>query len=155
MRSLRRAGIRLLRIGMPYPLAGTLLRRFARGLRELVVIEEKASFVETQVRDLLYDDADNPRVLGKRGRDGERLVPADGALTADRLAAPLRSVLGANVELAAPRKRLPLIPNSAHSVFLQRVPPQPLDNSCPTDPWPPAESGVTPWRRSSPVNRRR
>ena len=107
--SLRRAGIRLLRIGMPYPLAGTLLRRFARGLRELVVVEEKASFVETQVRDLLYDDADNPRVLGKRGRDGERLVPADGALTADRLAAPLRSVLGANVELAAPHKRLPLI----------------------------------------------
>lgn len=107
--SLRRAGIRLLRIGMPYPLTSPLLRHFASGLRELVVVEEKAAFVETQVRDLLYNTTDTPRVLGKRGREGERLIPADGALSADRLAAPLRRLLSGNVELAAPRKRLPLV----------------------------------------------
>ncbi|OBI40504.1 indolepyruvate ferredoxin oxidoreductase family protein [Mycobacterium sp. E796] len=114
---LRRAGIRLLRIGMPYPLGGAVLRRFAGGLRELVVIEEKTAFVETQVRDILYGTSGAPRVLGKRGRDGDPLIPADGALTADRLAAPLRSLLGGNVQLAAPRKRLPLIsPNQTSRI---------------------------------------
>jgi indolepyruvate ferredoxin oxidoreductase len=107
--ALRRAGIRLLRIGMPYPLSGSVLQRFAGGLRELVVVEEKTAFVETQVRDLLYGAIGAPRVLGKRGRDGDPLIPADGALTADRLAAPLRSVLSRNVSLPAPRRRLPLV----------------------------------------------
>lgn len=107
--SLRRAGIRLLRIGMPYPLSDVPFRQFASGLSELVVVEEKIAFVETQIRDLLYDTPNAPRVYGKRDSSGECLVPATGALTADRLAGPLRRVLRDRVELAAPAKRLPLV----------------------------------------------
>jgi indolepyruvate ferredoxin oxidoreductase len=101
--ALQRAGIRLLRLGMPYPVGGALLQDFAHGLRELLVIEEKTAFVETQVRDLLYDTADSPRVLGKRGRNGETLIPAAGALTADILAGPLRRMLKDKLDLPAPR----------------------------------------------------
>jgi indolepyruvate ferredoxin oxidoreductase len=100
--ALHRAGIRLLRIGMPYPLGGATLRHFARGLEELLVVEEKTPFVEAQVRDLLYGTAQAPRVLGKRGRDGAVLVPAGGGLAADRLVGPLRVVLD-RLELAPPR----------------------------------------------------
>jgi indolepyruvate ferredoxin oxidoreductase len=108
---LHRAGVRLMRIGMPYPLGDGVLRHFARGLEELFVVEEKTAFVETQVRDLLYGTPEAPRVLGKRGRNGEPLVPPGGALTADRLVAALRSLLQDRLELVPlpPVQRAPLM----------------------------------------------
>ncbi|SFL30828.1 indolepyruvate ferredoxin oxidoreductase family protein [Geodermatophilus ruber] len=117
--ALHRTGIRLLRIGMPYPLGGATLRHFARGLDELLVVEEKAPFIETQVRDLLYGTARAPRVLGKRGRDGEVLIPAGGAVTADRLTGALRSLLH-GLELAAPRA--PRRPLTLSITPVQRAP---------------------------------
>ncbi|MCU1671877.1 MAG: indolepyruvate ferredoxin oxidoreductase family protein [Blastococcus sp.] len=108
--ALARAGVRLLRIGMPYPLGADVLRRFVRGLDEVLVVEEKTPFIETQVRDLLYGSAAAPRVLGERGRDGRPLVPASGSLSADRLVGPLRRVLD-RLDLAvppAPRRSLSL-----------------------------------------------
>jgi len=106
------AGIRVLRVGMPYPLGAGLVREFAAGLEQVVVVEEKTSFLEAQVKDVLYGAAGAPAVHGKRGPDGRLLVPADGQVTADRLDGPLRRVLGDRVALAprppAPRTHLPL-----------------------------------------------
>jgi indolepyruvate ferredoxin oxidoreductase len=98
--ALARAGIRLLRIGMPYPLGRERLEQFAHGLTDLLVVEEKTEFVETQVRDLLYGRVSTPRVLGKRDAVGHPLVPATGALTADRLVGAFRTLLGDRMELA-------------------------------------------------------
>ncbi|HAM60006.1 MAG TPA: hypothetical protein DCQ64_33205, partial [Candidatus Rokubacteria bacterium] len=42
--ALRRHGVRLLQVRMLFPLAPGLVRAFARGLEELLVIEEKRSF---------------------------------------------------------------------------------------------------------------
>ncbi|MFD3461035.1 indolepyruvate ferredoxin oxidoreductase family protein [Nocardia fluminea] len=102
--TLHRAGIRLLRIGMPYPLGTAALTEFARGLEQLIVVEDKTAFIETQVREILYGTPDAPRVLGKQDERGARLMPVDGELTAGRLLAPLRRVLRGHVELkrAAP-----------------------------------------------------
>ncbi|WP_326645206.1 indolepyruvate ferredoxin oxidoreductase family protein [Streptosporangium sp. NBC_01755] len=120
-RDLERAGIRLMRIGMPYPLGAGTLRRFARGLRQILVVEEKTSFVESQVRDLLYGSADAPAVLGKRDADGRTLVPAGGLLNADRLTGPLRGLLAGRVELAppprAPRMTLSLTPVASRTPY--------------------------------------
>ncbi|MEV6213818.1 indolepyruvate ferredoxin oxidoreductase family protein [Nocardia sp. NPDC051833] len=102
--ALHRAGIRLLRIGMPYPVGAAAVTEFARGLDELVVVEDKTAFIETQIREILYGTPDAPRVLGKHDERGARLMPVDGELTAGRLLAPLRRVLRGRVELkrAAP-----------------------------------------------------
>ncbi|MFF5033956.1 indolepyruvate ferredoxin oxidoreductase family protein [Nocardia salmonicida] len=102
--TMHRAGIRLLRIGMPYPLGSAALTEFARGLEQLIVVEDKTAFIETQVREILYGTTDAPQVLGKQDERGARLMPVDGELTAGRLLAPLRRVLRGRVELkrAAP-----------------------------------------------------
>lgn len=92
--ALERAGVRLLRLGMIWPVEPTIVAAFADGLDEILVVEEKRSFVETQVRDLLYDAAVRPRVLGKRDAHGLTLVPADGELTPDRIRPVLASWLG-------------------------------------------------------------
>ncbi|HWH30287.1 MAG TPA: indolepyruvate ferredoxin oxidoreductase family protein [Mycobacteriales bacterium] len=114
--ALSRAGVRLLRIGMPFPLSGPKVRRAARGVRDVLVVEEKVAFVEEQVKAALYA-VGAPRVFGKLDDRGRRLVPADGQLTADRLLPVLRQVLGQEVVLpdapARPRTQLSLTPVSS------------------------------------------
>ena len=46
--------VRLLRVGMPWPLEETTVREFADGLKEILVVEEKRSFLEAAIRDVLY-----------------------------------------------------------------------------------------------------
>ncbi|MCK0175312.1 indolepyruvate ferredoxin oxidoreductase family protein [Mycolicibacterium sp. F2034L] len=96
------AGIRILRVGMPYPLGAATVRRLAAGADRVLVVEDKTAFVESQVKELLYGRDRAPAVLGKRGLDGRPLIPADGELTAARLAGPLRRVLSERVTVTAP-----------------------------------------------------
>ncbi|TDB85438.1 indolepyruvate ferredoxin oxidoreductase family protein [Actinomadura sp. KC216] len=95
--ALARRGVRLLRLAMVYPLDAGRVREFARGLREIVVVEEKRAFVETQIRDVLYGAAERPAVYGKSGPDGAGLVPVDGGLDADRLTKALARFLADRV----------------------------------------------------------
>ena len=103
---LEQAGVRLLRLGMIWPLEPEVVRAFARGLEEIVVVEEKRSFVELQVRDALYDLDTRPRVVGKRDEHGHRLFPADGELTPERVAPLLASRLPVGVAAGSPRERI-------------------------------------------------
>ena len=84
---LDRLGVRLYKVGLAYPLEPTGLRAFAKGLKELLVIEEKGPVVEGQLRELFYNApaAERPRILGKRGRDGAPLVSDVGELRPSRL----------------------------------------------------------------------
>ncbi|MHB1445502.1 MAG: indolepyruvate ferredoxin oxidoreductase family protein [Acidimicrobiales bacterium] len=95
---LARRGIRLLKVGMLYPLESGAVRRFADGLEAIVVVEEKRPFLETAVRDCLYDLSRRPSVAGKRDTEGRPLIPADGELTADRLRPLLRRILARRIE---------------------------------------------------------
>ena len=49
------AQIALYKVAMTWPLETEGLREFARGKRAILVVEEKRSFVETQIRDALYN----------------------------------------------------------------------------------------------------
>jgi indolepyruvate ferredoxin oxidoreductase len=84
-----RHGIRLLKLGLLFPVEPTILREFAAGLDQVVVVEEKRPFLETAIRDLLYGGADVPSIVGKRDADRSPLIPQDGELTPDRIVAPL------------------------------------------------------------------
>ncbi|MCW2671746.1 MAG: indolepyruvate ferredoxin oxidreductase, alpha/beta subunit, partial [Frankiales bacterium] len=113
------AGIRVLRVGMPYPLGAGLVREFAQGLEQLIVVEEKTSFLEAQIKDVLYGVTGAPAVHGKKGPDGRLLVPADGQVSADRLDSVFRSLLEGRVPLA-PRRSGPRVQLSLSPV--KRVP---------------------------------
>ncbi|RSD10245.1 indolepyruvate ferredoxin oxidoreductase family protein [Amycolatopsis eburnea] len=92
---LARRGVRLLRLGLVHPLEPGIVHRFAEGLREIVVVEEKRSFVETALKDLLYGRTGAPAIHGKRGPDGSALLPADGELDPDVIAGALAGRLTA------------------------------------------------------------
>ncbi len=95
--ALVRRGVRLLRLGMVHPLDRELLFRFADGLDDLVVVEDKRAFVETLVKEALFDRAVRPRVHGKRGPDGKPLIPVHGGLEADRISATLGRFLAERI----------------------------------------------------------
>ena len=98
--ALERYGIRLLRIGMLSPMEPTILRQFADGLEQLLVIEEKRPFAELFIRDILYNQAVRPQIAGKRDELGNYLIPADRELDADRLVPILAARLRDRVPVA-------------------------------------------------------
>ncbi|GAA3009028.1 indolepyruvate ferredoxin oxidoreductase family protein [Actinokineospora diospyrosa] len=115
---LDRRGVRLLRLGMAYPLDQDLIGKFADGLDEIVVVEDKRAFIETLVKEALFDRAVRPRVHGKRGADGKPLIPVTGALEADRLVTVLGPLLAERLgrehvrlpeRSSRPRIALPLV----------------------------------------------
>jgi indolepyruvate ferredoxin oxidoreductase len=107
--ALRRHGVRLLQIGMLFPMEPGIVREFARGLEELLVIEEKRAFCELFIRDILYNQAERPRVTGKYDLEGRPLVPADAELDADRVAQIVAARLERRVHLDSITARVALL----------------------------------------------
>ncbi|MDP6707761.1 MAG: indolepyruvate ferredoxin oxidoreductase family protein [Alphaproteobacteria bacterium] len=85
------AGISFLKIGMPFPLDAETVRSFADGLEEILVVEEKRRFMESRVRDALYDmpEGRRPRVVGRYDEAGGMLLPECGEFGADEIAVVL------------------------------------------------------------------
>jgi indolepyruvate ferredoxin oxidoreductase len=76
-------GLRVYKVGMPWPLEPDGMRAFAEGLEEVLVIEEKREFIEHQLKWQLYNwrEAVRPRIVGKRDETGEWLLSPDNELT--------------------------------------------------------------------------
>jgi indolepyruvate ferredoxin oxidoreductase len=129
-------GIRLCKVGMPWPLEPHGVREFARGLEEILVVEEKRQLIEYQLKEQLYNwrDSERPRVVGKYDEHGEWevarsewLLPAAGELTPAMVArviarrisrfhtspiieARLKFIESKEAELARPRAKVARIP---------------------------------------------
>ena len=60
-------GLRVYQVALIWPLEPQGLRKFAEGLEELIVVEEKRPIIEAQIKDELYalPDGKRPRVIGK------------------------------------------------------------------------------------------
>jgi len=71
-------GLRLLKVGMVWPLDPVIVRDFARGLELIIVVEEKRPLLEDQIRSILYGGARAPPVVGKYF-DGAAFDPSQGA----------------------------------------------------------------------------
>jgi indolepyruvate ferredoxin oxidoreductase len=87
-------GVRLLRLAMVHPLIASEIEEFADGLAEIIVVEEKRSFIESALKAILYGVKDAPAITGKTDRQGAKLFPADGELDADLIASGLAIRLG-------------------------------------------------------------
>ena len=111
--ALRASGIRLLKLSMPIPLDPAIVREFASGLAEILVVEEKNPTLEWLMKDALYPLANRPIITGKRDTDDVALIPLSGAIDADVILGPIRSRLAQRLgddRLAPlPHKRRPNI----------------------------------------------
>ncbi len=132
-------GIRVYKIGMTWPLEPMGIRAFARGLQDIVVVEEKLSFIESQMKELFYNfeginlDNSRPSIVGKHDESGEWILPSTGELTPAKIAGviarriqkfiPLEASASDHIrdvlrwmeekesELALPRANFPRVPH--------------------------------------------
>lgn len=87
--ALRRYGIRILKMGMLFPMEPTVVREFAQGLEEIFVIEEKRPFLEMFAKNVLYGSANAPRIVGKFDEEEKELLPHYGEFESDVIARAL------------------------------------------------------------------
>jgi indolepyruvate ferredoxin oxidoreductase len=122
-------GVRVLKLGLLYPLEPEVVREFAEGLDEVVVVEEKRDLVESQLRSVLYDLPRRPRVTGKRDAAGRPWFPWHGELDADAVAerlGPRLVEMGAGEAASRRLAEIAGVRGRQYQVFARRSP-----NYCP------------------------
>ncbi len=115
-------GLRLYKVGMPWPLEADGVRHFAEGLEEILVVEEKRQIIEYQLKEQLYNWTDvngrdvRPRVVGKFDETGEWpaphhawLLPPTAELTPAIVARAIAARIGRFHTSARIRERLALL----------------------------------------------
>ncbi|HET6395459.1 MAG TPA: indolepyruvate ferredoxin oxidoreductase family protein [Pseudoxanthomonas sp.] len=84
-RACRDIGIRVYKVGMTWPLEPQGIAAFARGLEDIVVVEEKRAFIERQMKEQFYNWpaawGRRPSIVGKYDEAGEWILPSTGELT--------------------------------------------------------------------------
>src|SRR6201989_707051 len=101
-----KSGLRLYKIGMPWPLEPQGVREFAVGLEEIFIIEERREIVENQVKQELFNWRDDvrPRIIGKMDDHDKRFLTFAAELSVASLASSLTERLlrlNLNPEIAA------------------------------------------------------
>ena len=71
-------GLRLFKVACPWPLSQAELVEFARGLDLIIVVEEKRSLIEVQVREELYGTVEPAGLHRQEGRARQLAVPGQG-----------------------------------------------------------------------------
>ena len=106
---LDRHGIRLLKLGMIYPLDEGEIRRFADGLDRVLVVEEKRGFIEDQIKSILFRETHRPALFGKTTDEGRPLIPEYGDVNPALLAGVLAAVFPQLVASAPAQQCLALL----------------------------------------------
>ena len=76
-------GLRIFKVGMSWPLEPVAMHKFAQGLNEILVVEEKRSLIQDQITGQLYNWPVNERpvVVGEFDENGNDLITNLGELT--------------------------------------------------------------------------
>jgi indolepyruvate ferredoxin oxidoreductase len=104
--ALRRYGIRILKMGMLFPMEPRIVREFARGLQEVLVIEEKRGFLELFAKEVLYAWPDRPQIVGKFDEEERPLVPVVAELDADLIARVVAKRLARKLRIESVEARI-------------------------------------------------
>lgn len=114
----KRLGLSIYKPAMTWPLEPEGIANFARGLDEVLVVEEKRGLIEGQLKDILYNvDADQrPRIFGKRDADGSQLLRAANELDAGMVVEAMARRFGDAEGFEAVRARAQFLANRAEAL---------------------------------------
>jgi indolepyruvate ferredoxin oxidoreductase len=102
-------GLRLYKVGMTWPLEPEGAMEFAAGLSKILVVEEKRSLIEFQLKDQLYGQRNGPAIVGKYDEQGATLFQSEMSLDSNQVAIALGERLLELGENEALRKRIEAI----------------------------------------------
>ena len=70
---------------MPWPLEPQIIKRFAKDLDMIIVVEEKRALIETQIKEQLYNSDLRPVIIGKKNEHGNTLFQEKASLEASQI----------------------------------------------------------------------
>jgi len=117
----REIGIRVYKIGMTWPLEPIGIREFANGLEDVIVVEEKRSFIESQMKEYMYNWPTRPSVVGKYDEDGHWVLPSTNELTPAMIALVIAKRLARFFTSEAIRSRVAWIQAKEQELTLPRA----------------------------------
>ena len=122
-------GLRVFKVGMPWPLEPVATHAFAEGLNEILVVEEKRSIIEDQLTSQLYNSpvGSRPRVIGEFDEHGNDLLPNLGELTPAMVALAIASRIRAFFSSPTLDQRISWIEKkeqslAQHTDIIERIP---------------------------------
>ena len=120
-RDAREIGIRVYKVGMTWPLEPVGIREFARGLEDIIVVEEKRSFLESQMKEYMFNWDVRPHIVGKCDEDGNWILPSTGELTPAMIALVVAKRLSRFFSSEAMTARVAWIAAKEHELTLPRA----------------------------------
>ncbi|HMM65542.1 MAG TPA: indolepyruvate ferredoxin oxidoreductase family protein [Dokdonella sp.] len=120
-RDAREIGIRVYKIGMTWPLEPIGIREFANGLEDVIVVEEKRSFIESQMKEYMYNWPTRPSVVGKYDEEGNWVLPSTNELTPAMIALVIAKRLARFFSSEAIRSRVAWIEAKEQELTLPRA----------------------------------
>ena len=116
-------GLRVLKVGMSWPLEPVSTHEFARGLEEILVVEEKRSIIEDQLTGQLYNwpVAKRPRVIGEFDEQGNDLLVNYGELTPAMIARAIAARIAKFYDSDTIHKRLTFLEAKERTLETPRV----------------------------------
>ncbi|MEO7014793.1 MAG: indolepyruvate ferredoxin oxidoreductase family protein [Dokdonella sp.] len=120
-RDARDIGIRVYKIGMTWPLEPVGIREFAEGLEDVIVVEEKRSFIESQMKEYMYNWTTRPSVIGKYDEEGNWVLPSTNELTPAMIALVIAKRLARFFTSEAIRSRVAWIQAKEQELTLPRA----------------------------------
>ena len=94
-------GIHLLKVGMTWPIENNKFQSFANGMQELLVVEEKRSFLEANIKNTLYNMSNGPKtIVGKFDELNNVLIKEDYEINKSDLKKVLISRIEKNCNVA-------------------------------------------------------
>jgi indolepyruvate ferredoxin oxidoreductase len=117
-----RIGLRLYKVGMVWPLEQEGVREFARGLEEVLVVEEKRGVIENQLKEQLYNWREDvrPRVIGKFDENRRWILPSAGELTPAQIARVIAQRISQFFTSETVNKRLEFLRNKEETLARPR-----------------------------------
>jgi len=116
-------GIRVYKVGMTWPLEPIGIREFAKGLEDIIVVEEKRSFIESQMKESMYnwEHSTRPSIIGKYDESGAWILPSTNELTPAMIAQVIAKRLGRFFTSDAITSRLRWIEEKEKELTLPRA----------------------------------
>ena len=114
-------GIRILKLGATFPVDSNAIEKFSEGLDEILVVEEKRSFIEMLVKEEIYNKPNRPIIIGKKDELNMPLIPGYGELTADDLAKIFFKRYAEKLGIENPNKKIEIIKEVDNRIYGQSL----------------------------------
>lgn len=119
-------GLRLYKVGMPWPLEPEGILKFAQGLEHIVIVEEKRPVIENQIKELLYNHRLHtaPDITGKYSPCGKPAFQATGELGPGQIAIVLGTLFNDIRPTPSAQKRMLVLEQTEKNdgIITKRIP---------------------------------